>query len=255
MLKCPTCGRVYENDKQAYCLNDGTALLNANPTLEPTVEYSGSLNRQPFSAPQPPIAKKSNALLILGGVGLMMFVLFIGVLLIVGLILNWKEKNDPANTANTNTQPTPVTLISTEDKYQPELKMAINSANNAQSNAYASYDTAALRNYYSGEALKSYMAEVENLKRAKIYQFSTLEGQQFEYFKVNDAATEAEVRVVETWSSTVYQTPSKKCLAYYAPTRTPQTVYLKKAQGGWMVDATVYDAGIKKTPRACPKAK
>lgn len=255
MRRCPTCGRVYEDDRQVYCLNDGATLVRQNQTVEPTVEYAGSLNRQPFAAAQPPPAKKSNSLLILGGVGLLMFILFIGVVLTVGIIISFKKQNNPVNTANGNTQPTPVTLASGSDRYQPELKMAINSANNAQSTAYASLDASLLNRYYSGEALKSYTTDVENLKKGKIFQISTMQDQQFQAFKVNDAGNEAEVKVTETWETNVFQVATRKCLLYYSPTRIPQTVYLKKAQSGWVVDATVYDPGIKKAPQPCPKKK
>lgn len=253
MLKCPTCGRVYEDDRQAYCLNDGTALFKADPTSTPTLNYTDSLNRQPYAAAAPPPKKKSNTLLILGGVALLMVFLFVGVVITIVGIAAYKGGSNTANERNTNVKPTPVNIGSTKDNYIPELKMAINSANNAQSTAYASLDASLLRNYYSGEALKSYTNDVETLRKGKIYQVSTMQQQDFEYFKVNDAATEAEVRVTETWETTVFQTTTKKCLLYYPPSRIPQVVYLKKASGGWMIDSTVYDAGIKKQPQQCPK--
>lgn len=261
MVKCPVCGSVYEDDRQVFCLNDGAALVRAENISEPTVQFGGSMNQQPYAvaAPQnipvqPPPRKKKSSLWILGGVGLLMFVLFIGVLLVVGLIINFRKQNNPVNTANVNSSPTPVTLTST-GKYEPELKMAINSANNAQSTAYASLDDSVLRNYYSGEALKSYTNDVATLKKSKLYQISTMQKQNFEYFKVNDAATEAEVRVTETWETKVYQIATRKCLLYYPPSPLPQTVYLKKSSGGWIVDSTVYEAGTKKEPQACPKQK
>lgn len=253
--KCPVCGQVYENTNQTYCLSDGAPLVMAAVPPENTVSYLNAPGNAPNSIPtyQTP-ARKNNYLLIFGGIGILMIMLTIGVFAVVYFIVSQRKPTKPVNLANTSTQSTPAPFVSA-DKYKPELTMAINSANNAQTNAYATYDTTQLRNYYSGEALKSFTAEVENLKRGKIYQLSTLDDQQFEYFKVNDAGNEAEVRVVETWSSTVLQTPSKRCLAVYSAAKTPQTVYLKRSQTGWLVDATVYDTGIKRTPQPCPKKK
>lgn len=261
-MKCPVCGSVYEDNRLAYCLNDGAALVSADKTSAPTVQFGNSPPPPPYpvtapqnfsAAPAPP--KKKTAFWILGGVGVLMFVLFIGVLLVVGLIANYKKTGDPLNSNSANASPTPVGLTSTNDKYTPELKMAINSANNAQSTAYATLDPALLGNYYSGEALKAYANDVATLKKSKIYQISTMQKQDFEYFKVNEAATEAEVRVTETWESTVYRLGTRNCLLYYPPSPLPQTVYLKKSAAGWIVDSTVYETGAKKEPQACPKKK
>lgn len=261
MLKCPVCGSVYEDNKQVFCLNDGTALVRAESTSEPTVQYNSSPGQQPYAvaAPpnvsMPPPRKNRNSLWIIGGVSLLMFFLFMGVLLVVGLMINLKKGDDPVNTANVSASPTPVNLTSTTSKYEPELKMAINSANAAQSTAYATLDDSGLRNYYSGEALKSFVSDVTTLKKSKIYQISTMQKQDFEYFKVNNTGTEAEVRVTETWETNVYKLGTRNCLLYYPPTALPQTVYLKKSSGGWFVDSTVYEAGVKKEPQPCPKKK
>lgn len=263
MLKCPACGRIYEDNKQVFCLNDGAALVRAESVSESTVQIDSSGNRPPYpvAAPQyfspaaPPPRKKKTVFWIIGGVGVLMFVLFIGVLLFVGMIANYKKTGDPFNSNSVKASPTPVGLTATTDKYEPQLKMAINSANNAQSAAYASLDPAMLGNYYSGEALKSYVNDVATLKKSKIYQISTLQKQNFEYFKVNEAGTEAEVRVTETWETNVYKLGTRNCLLYYPPMSLPQTVYLKKSSGGWIVDSTVYDVSAKKEPQPCPKKK
>jgi hypothetical protein len=262
MLKCPVCGSVYEDEKQVFCLNDGTALVRAEDISEPTVQVGGSMNQPPYAvntprnyAAPPPSRKKKTAFWILGGVGVLIVFLFIGVLLVVGLLVNYKKTGDPLNSNSASASPTPVGLTSPGNNYEPALKMAINSANNAQSTAYASLDDSMLRTYYSGEALKTYTNDVATLKKSKIYQISTMQKQDFEYFKVNDAGTEAEVRVTETWETNVFQLSTKKCLLYYPPSPLPQTVYLKKAASGWMVDSTVYETGAKKAPQACPKKK
>lgn len=262
MLKCPVCGRVYEDNNQVFCLSDGTALVRAENSFTPTVQMgvSGNQYPRPVSAPQnipvgQPPRKGKTSLWILGGVGLLIFTLFIGVLLVVGVILSFKKGDDPVNTSNVSASPTPVNLTTTTGKYEPELKMAINSANAAQSTAYATLDDSGLRNYYSGEALKSYVNDVATLKKSKIYQISTMQKQDFEYFRINNTGTEAEVRVTETWETNVYKIGTRNCLLYYPPTPLPQTVYLKKASGGWFVDSTVYEAGVKKEPQPCPKKK
>jgi hypothetical protein len=251
MRKCPNCGRVYEDDAQIYCLNDGAALIDPTPPLSPTVNYSGSANTPPFNAPA---AKKKNHFWIIGGVAALMMFLFIGVLLIVGLIGVWK-KNSNSNATNGNAQPTPVTLTSTADKYQPELKMAISGANTAEATSRATLNANGLEKYYSGEALKSIKTSVEQLKGLKMLQVAVIKSQDYEYFKVNEAGTEAEVRVVETWEVTSFRVPDAKCLSYNPPTRLPQVIYLKKASSGWMIDAVVPDQQVKTNPQPCPKKK
>lgn len=254
MRKCSACGRIFDDDKLVYCLNDGAVLIDYNEP-PPTVQYNSSLNQQPYSSsPAPRAPKKSNNLLILGIVGVLMLGLFIGVLMVIGILVNLKNDKN-ANIANRRTSPTPVTLASNAEKLQPELKMAINSANFAQVTANSTYNTDALRNYYSGEALRSFQADAENLKKMKIYQVSTIKAQEFENFKVNETGTEAEVRVVETWETYIFQTPSRKCLGYLPPTPMPQTVYLKKSPRGWLVDATIHDNKTPATPQPCPKKK
>lgn len=262
MLKCPVCGSVYEDNKQIFCLNDGAALVRAENISTPTVQMGVSGNQHPRSVSaaqnipvgQPP--RKSRASLwILGGVGLLMFTLFIGVMIVVGIIFSLKKDDKNTNTVGISASPTPLGLTSATGKYEPELKMAINSANNAQSTAYASLDNSILRTYYSGEALKTYTNDVAVLKKSKIYQISTMQKQDFEYFKVNNTGTEAEVRVTETWETSVYKLGTQNCLFYYPPTALPQTVYLKKSSSGWLIDSTVYEPGIKKEPQACPKKK
>lgn len=256
MRKCPNCGRVFDDDKLIYCMNDGGVLVNYAKSPPPTVQYSGSLGRQPLSAPPtPPSAKKNNSLWVLGGVAALMLVLFIGVIMIVGLVISFKNSANNADTANKNARPTPVTLVAGSEKIRPELKMAINSANAAQSAAYATYNTDALRDYYSGEALKAFLADVEMLKKNNIYQVSTMREQEFQDFKLNQTADEAEVRVVETWETRIYQTPSRKCLAYHPPRKMPQTVYLKKSPRGWMIDANIHENKTPAEPQPCPKKK
>lgn len=268
MEKCPTCGRLYQDNLQKFCVEDGAPLVTVAPTADPTISFH---NQPPATAPIPQFqtmptvqAKKKSNVLLFAGIGAALLVLLIGAAgAIIFAVKN--SSDDPANTntgvnistgnlnANGNRQKTIVQNSPDEsDKYKPELTMAIKAADDAQINAYATYDATPMKTYYMGEALKSSLAQIDQLKKAKIYQSFVLEKQDFEYFKVNDAETDAEVRVVETWSSTVYQTPSNKCVEVYKSRPVPQNIYLKKNGTGWMVNVIVYDQAPPAQPAPCP---
>lgn len=264
MEKCPTCGRVYQDNLQKFCVEDGTMLVKVSTAEDNTVSFYDLPQTSSFPQPQfqttpfqtmPTVqAKKKSSLLLFGGIGAAVLILLIGAAGAVFLIARnssgggGTNANYNVNVANGKTD----NQKSLGEKYKPELMMAIKSADNAEINAYATYDTATLKNYYAGEALKAGLANIEELKRLKIYHLSNLENQEYEYFKVNDAENEAEVRLTETWTTTVMQTPSGKCLEMYKSRKIPQTIYLKKTSTGWMVNVINHDPGIKNIPSPCP---
>lgn len=266
MEKCPTCGRIYQDNLQKFCVEDGTLLVRISTSGDPTVSFYDLPQQNTAPIPQfqtmPTMqAKKNSNFLLFGGIGAGVLILLIGAAAAVFLAVRMSADN-PANAnsnesvstgnSNINTNQQKTVVQNSSEKYKPELMMAIKAADDAQINAYASYDVTPLKTYYMGEALKSSLAQIDQLKKAKIYQSFALEKQDFEYFKVNDAETDAEVRVIETWSSTVYQTPSNKCLEVYKSRPVPQNIYLKKTGTGWMVNVIVYDQGTPAQPSPCP---
>ena len=264
MVKCPTCGRTYNDNKQTFCIIDGTLLVKS-PAENDTVSFYDAPPTilPPQFAPVPDrTPKKRNNLLIFGGIAAAVLVLLVGLAAAVAIAVKMtsapSKPIEPANVGIGNTGGNngdkPVALVQTpSEKYKPELIMAIKSADDAQANANQSYDAAPLQAFYTGEALKSGLAQIDAFKKSKSFASSTLENQEFEYFKVNDEGTEAEVRVAETWTTILMQTPSNRCLAVYKSLRQPQNIYLKKTDTGWMVNVIVYDAGIKQVASRCPK--
>ena len=238
MEKCPVCSRIYQDNALAFCVDDGARLVPVTASDRPTAPFR---NAPPTSPVQP--AKKNN-LLIFSGIGAAVAALFVGVIFVIFLAV----KLNSSSGANANQA---ANVQTSTEKYTPELKMAIGRANDALALAFSNYDMAQVRQYFTGEALKSTVAQIELLQKSNMYRTSKLENQQFEYIKVNDAGTEAEIRVTDTRSSVFKEKKSGNCIAEVKSKKTPQVLFLKKTTAGWVIDSIVYDVIPDSTPLPC----
>jgi hypothetical protein len=153
------------------------------------------------------------------------------------------QTNSPDNGFNppTQTQPPPSAPVDPVALHKPGLISAIRLADNAEAEANLKLDPSPLYGIYTGEALRMALANVESLRSNNLCQESVLEDQNFQDFKVSSDQSAAEVRVVETWSSVVYQASTGQCLQRIPSHKVPQTIYLKRGEKGWIVDAVVHD--------------
>jgi hypothetical protein len=118
---------------------------------------------------------------------------------------------------------------------------AIRLADYAQIDAVRTLDPAPLYKVFTGEALRSHLAEIENLKSTGKVVVTRLENQQFQSFKVSPDGLRAEVRLIETWSGTVYLGSTQQCHGQIPSYQVPQTVFLELKEDVWVVDTETLD--------------
>ncbi len=218
MKQCPLCRQIFRDQFLMYCMNDGqplTAVLDPHITSRPG---------DPFSPPstnavlvKPPATKSRK-------VGFIVVAALTFLSLAVWLI--WK--------------PPPKPVPNVED-YKQELIQAIRRADNAESEAGRTLDTAGLSRWYKGDALKSEEESIALLIREGIYVEATLENQQIDSYKLLQDGKRAEVRLTETWSSVYYRKSDNRCL-WKAPSHAaPQTITLERNGDSWIVVAIVHE--------------
>jgi hypothetical protein len=275
MKECPRCRRKY-SDEWSYCLDDGTP-LSAGYDSETTIPSSkpGSHRDLPptIAAPyQPPVAHQSFGTpvqensrqvfaYLIGGV---LALLLIGAGVAVLLLSRPKPGSDASVVPSTSPQPNPTSknpdstpelkptptmdLVAVN---KPRLMSAIRLADQAEAEAERALDPRPLYNSYQGEALKSELARVNDLKSKGIYQVEVLEDQRFEKFNVTPDGNHADVRVTETWSTANYSASNGECLNKTPSHKVPQTIYLEHGSNGWLVDSIDFDKTEPVKPVPC----
>jgi hypothetical protein len=275
MKECPRCRRKY-SDEWSYCLDDG-ALLSpiydseatvATPhqgksrDLPPTIasQYRPPVHPQPFGTPVQEHSRQIFAYLIGGVLALLLVGAGIAVLLFsrrtpgsdVSVVPSASPQPNSTNKYPDSTpviKPTPTLDLVAVNK--PRLMSAIRLADQAEAEAERTLNPRLLYNSYQGEALKSELARVNDLKSKGIYQVEVLEDQQFEKFNVTPDGNNADVRVTETWSTANYSASNGQCLNKTPSHKVPQTIYLEHGSNGWLVDSIDFDKTEPVKPVPC----
>lgn len=125
--------------------------------------------------------------------------------------------------------------------HRSRLMSAIQLADDAQIQALRSLDPAPLYEVFTGEALRSHVAAIENLKSQGLVAVFRLENQQFQSFKVSADGLRAEVQLIETWSYTVYSASTRQCHGHIPSHPIPQTIFLERKEDVWVVDTETLD--------------
>lgn len=273
MRQCPTCYRTYTDDTLTYCLTDGT-LLSAVYDSQATQRFQSGPGSYPFPPTQMPPSQplfsqpSSLAARQQGGIPRFVYIIVAAlVVVIVGLVvalsLNGSKQSDSSSSSSSSsasktTQPsaspasqqTPTPdLVAT---HKPSLISAIRYADNAEVESRRTLNPAPLYRAYTGEALRSELANIETLKSNQAYMEAVLESQDFKSFKVAPDASTAEVHVVERWRSAFYSTKTQECLSQIPSHEIPQTIYLQRGENGWIINAMIQDIT---TPEAEPCSK
>ncbi len=161
------------------------------------------------------------------------------------------EKTQPTTISKSDDIPKPVSFASPRESststpdlvavHKSRLMSAIRLADYAQIETSRSLDPAPLYKVFTGEALRSHLAEIETLKSRGLVIDSRLENQKFQSFKVSPDGLHAEVQLIETWSSTFLSASTQQCQGHIPSHPVPQTVFLERKDDVWVVDTETLD--------------
>jgi hypothetical protein len=216
---------------------------------------------EPRPIPRAPIQPKSKSSCLAFALGAILAVAAVVFFLVVLVLLPDSTRNN--NGGDEKTQLTPISKSDDSAKpvsfaspiqiqsstptpdlvalHKARLMSAIRLADNAQIDAVRTLDPAPLYKVFTGEALRSHLAEIENLKSTGKVVVTRLENQQFQSFKVSPDGLRAEVRLIETWSGTVYLGSTQQCHGQIPSYQVPQTVFLELKEDVWVVDTETLD--------------
>jgi len=231
MKRCPECGRTFTNSTLAFCLNDGTALVEDTPQTPP---YYGAPSPPPTAAtplPAFPVSAKISSFgvqqAVYAGVPKRAFpwrrLLSIAVVTVL-LGCTWLRIHQ----AQWNTAPDSALRLS--------LTTAIKDADDAESLSVRSLSTAPLSASFTGPALERGLSRVQDLKNRGTALDQRLLSQNYTAFRVSPDRTEAQVDVAETWTTAIYSVSSRRQGSAGPAQSTPQTVYLRQADGKWIIE-------------------
>jgi hypothetical protein len=173
---------------------------------------------------------------------------------VAGATIMWEGANSPPPPWNTVasvimladrsvtliiTPPTPTPdLVSI---HKPRLMDAIHLAVDANIEAYRNLDSTPLYNALTGRALQISLSWLEYLRQNGLHEVAKSHDLQFEHFTVSPDGLHAEVRVTETWESTIYRIGTKLCVNRVMPFAQPQTLFLEQRPNGWIVYDVYFD--------------
>jgi CHAT domain len=144
----------------------------------------------------------------------------------------------------------PVEPPALTDSVRAELVATIRRGDDAEIQAYRTLDPTPLNEVYSGEALAMALAALQVLAGTGMAAVNQLHDQEFESFSLSRDGRRAEVRLTETWSSTIYLTATQQCVAQLPRHKAPQTLFLERRGGGWIIYAAK-DHGPEPVPGPC----
>jgi hypothetical protein len=146
-----------------------------------------------------------------------------------------KTANEPA--ATTSYEPEPNASYDAVAAERPFILDAMRRANDAERHALHYLDASVLEGAFTGGALQTELAAVQELLSAGVHTVNTLHAQRIEALELSDDGTVAWVDAVETWSSEYHQNGTDVCLARTPTHEVPQTVQLVRLGGAWIVAA------------------
>lgn len=122
---------------------------------------------------------------------------------------------------------------------EASLKSAIRLADDAEIQALATLDPAPLSQAFTGEALRTELKKVQDYKSKGIFVEAHLDKQEIESFKVSPDGSKVEVKIVETWSNTVYTVANRQIVESKPGQAEPQIISLVRGKEGWLVYSDV----------------
>ncbi len=117
---------------------------------------------------------------------------------------------------------------------------AVKNADAAEVSAVGSLNPHPLVSAYTGPALAQEIARLASLRAAKTSEDERLVSQEFSGYQASADGTQAKVDVTETWDTDTYSEPGHKAISQKSDDVSPQTVYLTRKAGGWVVEKIVF---------------
>ena len=117
--------------------------------------------------------------------------------------------------------------------------------------ALKTFDTSPLHRIFKGEALELVLERIKAHQESQITTKSELHDQDIQTIQVTENPLRAEVHMVETWSSTSYNSTTGECVSTIPKSAIPQIVYLEHTAGGWMIDIINHDLSSMPSPQPC----
>jgi hypothetical protein len=143
------------------------------------------------------------------------------------------EMGTPAATGGVTTDPK--ASLDDEETARREIEALIARAAQAEIAAFRDLDPALLMAVYDGAIRDDLTAAIEDLASNGFYALNTLHGRKIVAIDVFTDGTEAEVEMVESWSSEYRNDASGTCL--YVPQHDgSQTLYLYRGPSGWRIE-------------------
>ncbi|MGH7502150.1 MAG: toll/interleukin-1 receptor domain-containing protein [Longimicrobiales bacterium] len=127
---------------------------------------------------------------------------------------------------------------------------AIHRANRAEIDAQQTLDANRLAGAFIGEAMNMEILALSQLAGGGEYSVNELMASQILSIDVSPDESEAVVEAVETWGSTRFNVYTRQCLYRLLPHDVPQTVYLVRVDGAWIVSGIV-TGGVQPQPAYC----
>jgi hypothetical protein len=118
-----------------------------------------------------------------------------------------------------------------------ELTTAIKLADEAEILAYRTLNPGVLSNVYSGDLLARHMNELQGLRSNGVVAENILANQEFQSFSLSSDGQKAEVTFTERWSTNFRNPLTQQCVAHIHEHDVPQTAYLQRVGGRWMIYA------------------
>ena len=215
---------------------------------------------EPRPIPRAPIQPKSRNSCLLFALGAIVavgvvFFLLVGLGLLAASNQNTSagdQKTQPGTISRSDDVPEPSSFASPIQSstsapdlvaiHKSRLMSAIRVSDNAQIQAENTLDPAGLYKVFTGEALRSHLTTIENLKSQDLFTVARLENQQFQSFKVSPDGMLAEVQLIETWSTTVYSVSTQQCQGHYPSHQIPQTIFLERRDDVWVIYTETLDS-------------
>ena len=144
---------------------------------------------------------------------------------------------EPQKIAEPVVSPDPVDpneLVSATPAEMAELQRVIQAADQAEIQAYQTGNAGLLRNSYTGALLSNHLLLLGQLRQQGVTMVNTLHNITFHAASVSRNGQRAQVRVTERWSSN-FMNAMGQCVSHYHEHDVPQTSYLQRSGGGWLI--------------------
>lgn len=160
------------------------------------------------------------------------------------------KEQSPPSAQPTRSSTDPMAGLDSEAAVRRQVEAVVAQGSQAEIDAFRALDPGPLMAVYDGEVLESLLLMLNDLSAAGFRALNTLHFRKIISIDVSPDGTEAEVEMVESWSSEYHNDALGTCL-YVPQHHAPQTLYLYRGPGGgWKVEE-VEHYGVAPDPVPC----